>query len=140
MVRFEDRVRAMANSMLEGLGWHAPHSDRFMVEGIDESLKEEPAMPSLAFATLERGQKNVPAESLDDLRANLRGSLCLPGEAGYDDARTIWNAMIQCRPAAIVRAAGAADVIRAVRLAREHGLLLSVRGGGHIERHASQRP
>ncbi|HEU4335508.1 MAG TPA: FAD-binding oxidoreductase, partial [Candidatus Eisenbacteria bacterium] len=88
-------------------------------------------MPSLAFATLDRGRKNVPAESLHDLRANLRGSLCLPEEPGYDDARTIWNAMIQCRPAAIVRAAGAADVIRAVRLAREHGLLLSIRGGGH---------
>jgi len=65
------------------------------------------------------------------LRGRLRGQLCLPGEPGYDTARTIWNAMIDRRPALIVRAAGAADVIATVNLAREHGLLLAVRGGGH---------
>ena len=69
--------------------------------------------------------------ALDALRGGLRGELRLPGEVGYDEARTIWNAMIDKRPAAIVRAAGATDVIQAVRLATDHGLLLSVRGGGH---------
>ena len=71
------------------------------------------------------------AEELDTLRGRLRGSLCLPGEAGYEQARTIWNAMIDRHPALIVRAAGAADVICAVNFARERGLLLAVRGGGH---------
>jgi FAD/FMN-containing dehydrogenase len=61
----------------------------------------------------------------------LRGALCLPGVAGYEEARSIWNAMIDRRPAAVVRAAGASDVIQTVRLAAQHGLLLSVRGGGH---------
>jgi FAD/FMN-containing dehydrogenase len=70
-------------------------------------------------------------EIIDGLRGGLRGALCLPGEPGYDTARTIWNAMIDRRPALIVRAAGAADVIRTVNLAREHGLMLAVRGGGH---------
>ena len=70
-------------------------------------------------------------ESLTDLRAQLRGSLCLPGENGYDEARTIWNAMIDRRPACIVRAAGANDVLRAVEFARRNGLRLAVRGGGH---------
>ncbi|HWN83195.1 MAG TPA: FAD-dependent oxidoreductase, partial [Candidatus Udaeobacter sp.] len=70
-------------------------------------------------------------DTLTTLRGRLRGQLCLPGEPGYDTARTIWNAMIDRRPALIVRAAGAADVIVAVNLAREHGLLLAVRGGGH---------
>ena len=77
--------------------------------------------------------KTVPlsAEALDALRGGLRGALCLPGDAGYDEARTLWNAMIDKRPAVIVRAAGASDVIQTVKLAAQHNLLLAVRGGGH---------
>jgi FAD/FMN-containing dehydrogenase len=73
----------------------------------------------------------ISAEALEGFRGGLRGHLCLPGDAGYDEARTIWNAMIDRHPAAIVRAASAADVMRTVRLASEHALLLAVRGGGH---------
>jgi FAD/FMN-containing dehydrogenase len=72
-----------------------------------------------------------PADALDGLRAGLRGAVHLPGEPGYDDARAIWNAMIDRKPAVIVRAAGAADVMRAVTFAREHRLPLAVKGGGH---------
>ena len=61
----------------------------------------------------------------------LRGPLLGPGEAGYDEARKVWNGMIDRRPALIARCAGVADVIAAVRFAREHELLVSVRGGGH---------
>nr|WP_245449033.1 FAD-binding oxidoreductase [Phyllobacterium sophorae] len=68
---------------------------------------------------------------LTTLQLQLRGSLCLADEAGYDEARTVWNAMIDRRPAAVVRCHGASDVMRAVRLARDNGLLLAVRGGGH---------
>jgi FAD/FMN-containing dehydrogenase len=71
------------------------------------------------------------APRFDAVRAVLRGTLLLPGEPGYDAARAVWNAMIDCRPAAIVRAAGAADVIQAVNLARDTGLELAVKGGGH---------
>src|SRR5258705_9677266 len=70
-------------------------------------------------------------ELLQALRGSLRGTLCLPGEPGYDAARAIWNAMIDRKPALIVRAAGAADVIQAVDFARTHGLTLAVKGGGH---------
>ena len=68
---------------------------------------------------------------LESLRGQLRGELCYPGEPGYEQARQIWNAMIDKHPAAVIRAAGAADVMRAVELAREHQLILSIRGGGH---------
>ncbi len=73
----------------------------------------------------------LPRAALEALRPQLRGGVCFPGEPGYDQARTLWNAMIDRHPAAVIRAAGAADVKHAVRLASENGLLLAVRGGGH---------
>jgi FAD/FMN-containing dehydrogenase len=73
----------------------------------------------------------VPQEAIEALRSAVRGAVFLPGEDGYDVARTLWNGMVDRRPALIVRCAGAADVMKAVDLARDHGLLLAVRGGGH---------
>ena len=66
-----------------------------------------------------------------DFRNTLRGELLTPGDDGYDAARTIWNAMIDNRPALIARCRGAADVMAAVGFARDHGLSLSIKGGGH---------
>lgn len=79
------------------------------------------------------GDKHVTLNPavINDLREAVRGEVLLPVNPGYDAAREVWNAMIDRRPALIVRCAGTADVIRAVDLAREHGLLLSVCGGGH---------
>ncbi len=64
-------------------------------------------------------------------RAQLRGALIQPGDASYDEARKVYNAMISRRPRLIARCADVADVIASVNFAREHGLLLAVRGGGH---------
>ena len=61
----------------------------------------------------------------------LHGRLILPGEAGYDDARKVWNGLIDRRPAMIAQCTDAADVVRAVNFAREQKLLVAVRGGGH---------
>jgi FAD/FMN-containing dehydrogenase len=69
--------------------------------------------------------------AVEEFKSSLRGELLLAGDPGYDEARALWNAMIDRRPALIARCAGAADVIRSVNLARDHGLLVSVRGGGH---------
>jgi FAD/FMN-containing dehydrogenase len=66
-----------------------------------------------------------------ELGRRLSGELALPGGAGYDEARTIWNRMIDRRPALIARCAGVDDVVTAVRFGRDHDLLISVRGGGH---------
>src|SRR5579863_3435050 len=69
--------------------------------------------------------------TIEKLRTTMRGAVLCPGQDGYDTARTVPNAMIDRRPVAIARCTGAADVIASVRFAREHELLLSVRGGGH---------
>jgi len=68
---------------------------------------------------------------IENFRTRLRGPLLLAGENGYDEARALWNAMIDRRPALIVRCLGVADVITAVNFARDEGLALSIKGGGH---------
>jgi FAD/FMN-containing dehydrogenase len=68
---------------------------------------------------------------VQQLKASLRGELLLPRDARYDETRKVWNGMIDKRPALIVRCAGVADVSDAVKFARHHNLLVSVRGGGH---------
>jgi FAD/FMN-containing dehydrogenase len=70
-------------------------------------------------------------DALDDLRARLRGPLLFPGDPRYNEARSLWNAMIDRRPALIVRCLGVADVVTCVNFARERGLTLSIKGGGH---------
>jgi FAD/FMN-containing dehydrogenase len=74
---------------------------------------------------------NMKNEVVEAFKATLRGPVLQPGDPGYDDARAIWNAMIDRRPALIVRCAGTADVVAAVNFARENGLPLAVKGGGH---------
>jgi FAD/FMN-containing dehydrogenase len=73
----------------------------------------------------------IAAAELETLRKSLRGPACLAGEAGYDEARIIWNAMIDRRPELAIRCAGAADVMQAVRFASRNDLPVAVRGGGH---------
>src|SRR5215469_12829347 len=65
------------------------------------------------------------------LCTSLHGPLLQPGDESYDKARKVWNGMIDRRPALVARCAGVADVVTAVRFARAHDVLLSVRGGGH---------
>ena len=66
-----------------------------------------------------------------ELRGRVRGPVLSAGDPGYDDSRSLWNAMIDRRPAVIVRCLGTTDVVAGVRAAREFGLPLSVKGGGH---------
>ncbi|TJV43188.1 MAG: FAD-dependent oxidoreductase, partial [Mesorhizobium sp.] len=63
--------------------------------------------------------------------AGIRGEVLRPGDEAYDEARRIWNGMIDRRPALIARCTGTADVIACVNFARAEGLPLAVRGGGH---------
>ena len=83
------------------------------------------------MATEERAGVDLDQEAVRALAASLRGQLIRPADPAYDDARRIWNGMIDRYPALIARCTGVADVIAAVNFARDNGLLLSVRGGGH---------
>jgi FAD/FMN-containing dehydrogenase len=68
---------------------------------------------------------------IEDLRAGVRGTVIGPNDEGYEEARRVYNAMIDRRPAAIVRTANAGDVMTALRAARDSELDVAVRGGGH---------
>ena len=74
---------------------------------------------------------NVSSSATDELKSAIRGQLLVPGDASFDQARSIWNAMIDRRPALILRCAGAADVRYGVAFARDNNLPLAIRGGGH---------
>jgi FAD binding domain/Berberine and berberine like len=90
------------------------------------SLPAELAATSLAGAPT-----TLSLAAIRDLRAKLRGELLIAGDEGYDTARRIWNAMIDRRPALIARCASPSDIVQAIGFAREHDLLVAVRGGGH---------
>src|ERR1700726_2080792 len=88
-------------------------------------------MTDLRIVTSEGTDLFLEEATVEQFAAGLRGPLLRAGDAGYDAARTVWNGMIDRRPALIARCAGVADVMAAVRFARAHRLLLAVRGGGH---------
>jgi len=69
--------------------------------------------------------------NLQEFRAGFGGELLEPADAGYEDARKIWNASASKRPAMIARCTGVADVVTAVNYGRANGLLTAIRGGGH---------
>jgi FAD/FMN-containing dehydrogenase len=88
-------------------------------------------MAELRVTTTQGKEIELKETEVEAFQAGLRGALLRPGGQEYEDARTIHNGMIDRRPAMIARCAGVADVLTGVRFAREHDLLVSVRGGGH---------
>jgi len=85
----------------------------------------------MTATTLDGRTIEIAPEALAALKAGLKGPLLAPGDPGYDDSRTVWNAMIDRRPALVARCLGTADVIAGVNFARAHNLLLCLKGGGH---------
>ncbi|WP_428671423.1 FAD-binding oxidoreductase, partial [Roseibium sp.] len=79
----------------------------------------------------DRAGNTVSADTISGFSETVRGELILPGDAGYEDARHIWNGLIDKKPGAILKCSGTADVAAAVRFARDNNLLVAVRGGGH---------
>ena len=83
------------------------------------------------MATTVTSASTLDQAALAGLIAAVRGNVIQPGDAGYDAARAVYNAMIDKRPALLVQAQDVADVMATVTFAREQGLLLAIRGGGH---------
>lgn len=75
--------------------------------------------------------KQLQKAEINEFKVYFLGDVFLPGDAGYDEVRQIWNAMIDRRPALIARCVSPEDVVQAVKFARKHNLLVSIRGGGH---------
>ena len=88
-------------------------------------------MADLRIRTTGSADRVFDEAAVQLLKSSIRGPLYRLGDAGYEAARKIYNGMIDRHPALIVRCLGVADVIAAVNFAREHDLLLAVRGGGH---------
>jgi FAD/FMN-containing dehydrogenase len=88
-------------------------------------------MTDLRVATTRGVDAILEEGAVQEFKASLHGPLLRPDDAGYEEARKVWNGMIDRRPALIASCAGVADVITAVNFARTHQVLVSVRGGGH---------
>jgi hypothetical protein len=88
-------------------------------------------MTDLHITTTTGTSLTLDEATVQGFKASLHGPLLCPGDVGYDEARKVWNGMIDRRPALIARCTGVADVIAAVNFASTHQVLLSVRGGGH---------
>ena len=88
-------------------------------------------MQDLRLATISGSAMVLPQATVRDFRSRIRGDVLANGDDGYDRARAVFNAMIDRRPALIVRCAGLEDVIAAVGFVRDYDLLASIRGGGH---------
>ena len=86
---------------------------------------------AIEMKCVDGGTVTISPEALQAFKAGFKGAVLGAEDAGYDETRKIWNAMIDRRPALIVRCTGTVDVQQAIRFARAHRLLSSVRGGGH---------
>ena len=86
---------------------------------------------TVTFTTLDGGTTTLAADALDALRSTVRGELILADSPSYDAARRVWNGNVDRRPAMVLRCTGPAVVRSAIDFVRTHGLLVSLRGGGH---------
>jgi FAD/FMN-containing dehydrogenase len=96
-----------------------------------ETIDEGAPLKTFALTKLGGGVAVIPQQAVAGLRERTGGAVLTPGDEGYETARTVWNAMIDRRPAVIVRCASTAHVRAAVEFAAKAGAVLSVRGGGH---------
>ena len=86
---------------------------------------------AIKLTRMDGGTVDLSPEILQSFKATFKGQVLTAEDPAYEESRKVWNAMIDRRPGLVARCTGTADVVQAVRFARHHGLLCSVRGGGH---------
>ncbi len=102
-----------------------------LVERLVRLMNPSRENPIMKATTTEGREIDLKPDTLDSLKLRIKGPILLPDDAGYEESRTVWNAMIDRKPAFVVRCLGTGDVIACVQFAREHNLLLCIKGGGH---------
>lgn len=85
----------------------------------------------MVVQTMASGAIELKQDALDVLKSRVKGPVFSAGDLRYEESRTVWNGMIDKHPALVVRCLGVADVVASVNFAREHDLLLCIKGGGH---------
>ncbi|WP_331234666.1 FAD-binding protein [Natronorarus salvus] len=109
----------------------------FAQDGDPDGATDETAISGFEVLHVESGRvvewagTVLPDRVLEEFRAGFAGDVICPGDADYDDARAVWNGVIDRYPGLVLRCSGVADVIDAVNLTSAHDLLVTVRGGGH---------
>lgn len=114
------------------LGVAATAAALLPTRGLWADVSGSGAIPSQVAAVSGEGKPvALTAAEVKELRAGLKGKLLLAQDAGYDEARRVWNGSIDRHPALIVRCESHEDIVRAVQFASAHSLLTAVKGGGH---------
>ncbi len=130
-------AKATAGSRLCSHGWRSTITCRSLrTDQRARNLRDCSLRAGGGESTLEcRGKEDAVAAlrkgEIDELKRQVKGRIVLSGDPNYDEVRTIWNAMIDRRPAVIVQCATADDVSRALQWARQHQFEISIRGAGH---------
>lgn len=118
-----DSEMVLAYPAFWGTSLHALPADRRPMPNLNALKSKETAMSELLLKSRLGADARISDETITALQQGLRGRLASAGSDDYDQARTIWNAMNDRRPGLAVRCADAADVMRAMRFAGEHGLV-----------------
>ncbi len=88
-------------------------------------------MKKVEFINRDNATVKIPGEAIDALRNRISGNVLVNGDPGYDEARRVWNGMIDRKPGIIVQCKNVTDIQKAVKFANEYGILITVKGGGH---------
>ena len=86
---------------------------------------------TVSLTGLDGSRHDADDAAVEHLRDNVSGAVVMEGGQGYDEARTLWNAMVDRKPGLVIRAANSADIQAAVNFARDNGFLMAIRSGGH---------
>ncbi len=114
-----------------GLGSRVTLPDPAQCAGFPMTYGKEGTMSTIKARASDGSELMLPTSAVEALAASLRGTLLRPDDAGYHEARAIWNGMIDRRPALIAQCLGVGDMVASVNFAHEHGVRLSIKSGGH---------